>query len=645
MNNQGRLIGLILSWFLPAFAYGAVDAPYVAGEFVVKLKPAVGAMSQQSMGTMMQSLDAEMKRVVSENSRTVVVKKTMLQQVDSVLEELKSHPMVEIAEPNYIYEASRTPDDAFLQDLWGLVNANKNNGGVDIDAEAAWDITTGSRDVVVAVIDTGVNYRDPDLRNNMWQNQAELNGQPGVDDDGNGYVDDIYGYDFANSDSDPMDDNDHGSHCAGTIGAQGNNGIGVVGVNWNVRIMALKFLKGQGGGTLEDALKAIDYATDKGVDIMNNSWGGGGYSENLKLAIERAEQAGILFVAAAGNNRNNNDSRPSYPASYQVPNVISVAAVDSRGRMASFSNYGRRSVHVAAPGVDILSTGVNGLKSLSGTSMASPHVAGVAALLLADAPGMNYQEIKARILGTSIPTNALRNKVSHGFINAYNALTNTLPPKNFDDPSQWDSRGESLSTDHPYLEDTNQSYTFRVPGASRVALHFDRFDLESGYDKVLFFDGSGNELGEMTGNHDDSYSPVASGDTIIVQFISDYSVNRYGFDVDRVHYDDEPRGDQWRSFRDPVSTAHPYENNLDEEVVFRQEGATEIRVKFSRFETEKNYDFVYFYDGSGHLLGKWDGNHDGEFSPTASGEQIILRIQSDYSVSRHGFDVEEVQYR
>ncbi len=563
MKNQGRLLFLLVGLFLPVIANG-VDAPFVAGEYVVKLKPVVGALNHNQMGPMMQSLNAEMKSVVSEKSQTVVIKKPLIARVEAVIEELNNHPMVEYAEPNYIYHASRMPNDSYLDDLWGLINTNKSSGGVDIDAPRAWDITTGSRNVVVAVIDTGVDYNHSDLRNNMWVNTAEANGQPGVDDDGNGYVDDIYGYDFANGDSDPMDDNDHGTHCAGTIGAEGDNGIGVVGVNWKVRIMALKFLKGAGGGTLEGALKAIDYATDKRVNVMSNSWGGGGYSQNLKEAIERAERAGILFVAAAGNNRNNNDSRPSYPASYQVPNIISVAAVDSRGALASFSNYGQRSVHVAAPGVDILSTGKgNTLKSLSGTSMATPHVSGVAALMLARSPSLSYQTLKSRILNTSVRTSSLRNKVSHGFVNAYNALTNRVPASGFNDPSEWPSEVQELSTAHPYLSDRDESYTVTVPGATKLSLHFSKFDLESGYDKVKFFDGEGNEIGEMTGQQDDSFSPIAYGDTIHIQFISDYSVNHYGFDVDRVHYDSEEVSDEWRSEEDSVSTDHPYKNNLD----------------------------------------------------------------------------------
>ncbi len=618
---------------------------FVAGEYIVKMKDGVGAFSAQNMNTMMAPLSAKVKSQVSQKHRTMVVQQSMLVRPEAAIAQLQQLPNVELVEPNYIYQASALPNDSRLSDLWGLVNQSKSSGGVDIDAEDAWGISTGSRNVVVAVIDTGVNYRHPDLRNNMWVNSAEANGQPGVDDDGNGFVDDIHGYDFANKDGDPMDDNDHGSHCAGSIGAEGDNGIGVVGVNWKVRIMALKFLTGSGGGTLEDALKSIDYATQMGVDVMSNSWGGGGESQTLREAIERAEQAGILFVAAAGNAASNNDAQPSYPASYDVPNVISVAAINDRGDLASFSNYGKNSVHIAAPGVDILSTNKNSSYiKLSGTSMATPHVSGVAALLLASEPSLSYSALKSRLLDTSKPLAQLRGKISHGVLNAYNALTNTLPPPDPNDPSQWPALAQNHSTPHPYANDFEEEYIVTVPGATKVAVHFDKFDLERGFDKVTFFDGNGKSIGEMTGKRDNDYSPVATGDTIVLRFKSDYSVTAYGFDVDAVHYQGTPR-ESWRSVEDPVSTLHPYRNHMDQEVIFEQPGAAEIKVLFGKFETEKNYDFVDFYDGFGQLIGQWDGDHSGKFSPVAQGDKIVLRLRTDFSVTRYGFDVESVHFR
>lgn len=644
MGNHGRffswlVILLISSGSVVCFAQAHEAVP---GEYVVKFKNQVGMFTASAMAN---SMHGEIKSYISDKSKAVVIKKSMLERSDLALEELRNHPMVEIAEPNYIFRPVVVPNDSRFDGLWGMQNT-RSVGGIDIDADQAWELTKGDRKIVVAVIDSGVDYNHEDLKNNMWVNDAEKNGKPGVDDDGNGYIDDIYGYDFANSDGDPMDDNDHGSHCAGTIGAEGDNGIGVAGVNWKVQIMALKFLSKSGGGTLDAAIKAIDYGVDMKADILSNSWGGGGFSENLKQAIERAEQAGVLFVAAAGNEARNNDSVDSYPANYDVPNVISVAAIDSEGELANFSNYGKSKVHIAAPGVDILSTTPgNGYKEFSGTSMATPHVSGVAALLLANEPQLNYQEIKERLLATAVPLASLNQKVSTGSVlNAYNALTNTVPPPNENDPSNWDVQAENLSTDHPYANDMNESYTFTVPGAQKVSVHFAKLETENRYDKVIFKDPLGNEYGSLTGTHNDSYSPVVEGDTIIVEFISDYSVTKYGFDIDGVAYKGVPK-EEWGSRQESVSTDHPYSNFMDEEVVFHEPGASEIKIFFSKFEVEKKYDKVTFKDKDGVVLDVWDGNHDGEFSPVAQGDTLVVEFSSDWSITKYGFDVDSVHYK
>lgn len=291
----------------------------------------------------------------------------------------------------------------------------------------------------VAVIDTGVDYKHPDLAANMWTNPGEIPGN-GVDDDGNGFIDDVHGYDFCNFDGDPADDHGHGTHVAGTIAAVGNNDVGVVGVNWNARVMAVKFLCGSGSGTTSGAISAVLYAADMGARVMNNSWGGGGFSQALKDAITTADQAGALFVAAAGNSSVDNDATPHYPSSYDVPNVMAVAATDHNDARAGFSNYGAVSVDLGAPGVSILSTvptsgdpccsDPSGYKFLSGTSMATPHVAGAAALALAQFPGSSNLQIKQRLLGTTVPIPALADRtVTGGRLNAHNALDNdTVPP-------------------------------------------------------------------------------------------------------------------------------------------------------------------------------------------------------------------------
>jgi subtilisin family serine protease/Leucine-rich repeat (LRR) protein len=267
-------------------------------------------------------------------------------------------PRILVVEPDYYVYPAVMPNDPFINECWGLNNVGQSGGtsDADIDAPEAWDITTGSSDVIVAVIDTGVDYLHPDLNVNMWINAEENSGIPNVDDDGNGYIDDIYGYDFDMDDPDPMDVDGHGTHCAGTIGAVGNNLTGITGVSWNCRIMACKFINASDGGLISDAIDAVNYAVANGAKVLSNSWGGGDYSESLKTAIRNAGDHGVLFVAAAGNGRSDNDVNPFYPSSYYLSNVVSVAATDHSDKLAGFSNYGNESVHLGAPGAGVYST-------------------------------------------------------------------------------------------------------------------------------------------------------------------------------------------------------------------------------------------------------------------------------------------------
>lgn len=334
------------------------------------------------------------------------------------------------AEPNYLVEALTTPNDPLFSYLWGLENTGQNLGtpDADIDAPEAWGLTVGSQGVVVAVIDTGVDYTHGDLSANMSRNVADCNSNS-VDDDGNGFIDDCYGIDTVNNDSDPMDDHNHGTHVAGTIGAIGDNAIGVVGVNWNVGIMACKFLNSAAYGSIAGAIACLEYVKimkDRGVNIVatNNSWGGGEFSQALFDAIDAHRQQGILFIAAAGNAASDNNTALFYPASYSLPNVISVAATTRTDGLASFSNYGSRTVHLGAPGHQILSTTIgNTFSTFSGTSMATPHVTGVAALLKAQTPWRDWMAIKNLILAGGDSIASLPNTITHKRLNAYGALT------------------------------------------------------------------------------------------------------------------------------------------------------------------------------------------------------------------------------
>ena len=331
---------------------------------------------------------------------------------------------IKFAEPDYVVHALMTPNDPSYSLLWGMNNTGQTAGvgDADIDAPEAWDLARGSSSVVVGIIDTGIDYTHPDLQANSWVNAGEIPNN-GIDDDGNGYIDDTRGWDFVNEDNNPMDDHYHGTHCAGTIGAVGNNGIGVVGVCQTVRLMPLKFLSAQGSGYNSDAVEAVLYATRNGAHLTSNSWGGGGYSQALKDAIDQAGAAGILFVAAAGNSTQNTDAIPNYPSCYNSPNVIAVAATDDHDALASFSNYGVNTVHLGAPGVNIYSTAPGGgYRYLSGTSMACPHVAGACALIKSARPEFNWNDLKTALLSNTDGIVALNGKAKSGRLNIARAL-------------------------------------------------------------------------------------------------------------------------------------------------------------------------------------------------------------------------------
>ena len=349
------------------------------------------------------------------------------------IEMLYRSDAVQYAEPDYKVRAIATrPNDPQFSELWGLNNTGQEFGSTpdaDIDAPEAWAIRTDASQVIVAVVDTGVDYTHQDLSANMWKNPKEIPGN-GVDDDGNGWIDDIYGIDTCNDDADPADDNSHGTHVSGTIGAKGNNGIGVTGVAWKAKIMALKFLCGDGFGFTSDAIDAINYALVTKSNhnysrmILSNSWGGGGYSQALFDTISIAKGLGVLFVAAAGNEFLNTDNSIVYPAGYNVDNIISVGATDASDDQAWFSNYGCSSVDVFAPGNNILSTTPDdNYDYFSGTSMATPHITGIAALAWANSPGKNWRSVKSAVMNSvDQPASMSRLSVSQGRANLHKAL-------------------------------------------------------------------------------------------------------------------------------------------------------------------------------------------------------------------------------
>jgi subtilisin family serine protease len=378
--------------------------------------------------------------------RSLKLVATPTPQAAALIPTLQLDPRVRYAEPNAVLSPTQVPNDPTFQRDWGLLNLDQTGGTIDadIDADEAWDITTGSSEIVVGVIDTGVDYTHPDLAVNMWTNPGEIPGNR-RDDDGNGYVDDVHGYDFVYDDGDPMDVVGHGTHVAGTIGMVGNNAVGATGVNWNVKIMALKAGRDSDGLlTLSDLIETYGYTVmmrNRGVNIRvtNNSYGGFGvFEQSVKDAVDAMGQAGILYVTIAGNQATDIDSLGSsnfYQAGYTSPNIISVASTDHNDRYSSFTNWGATSVDLAAPGELVWSTVPgNRYDWYSGTSMASPHVAGAAALVWSAFPNLTALEVKARLLATVDPighigANASFPTVTNGRLNVRNALL-FAPPDN-----------------------------------------------------------------------------------------------------------------------------------------------------------------------------------------------------------------------
>lgn len=407
--------------------------------------------------------------------------------VEKALAEYGKLEEIEAAQPNFYYHLLATPNDPQFGNLYGMTK---------ISAPAAWDLSTGSAATVVAVIDTGAKYTHDDLAANMWTNPGEINNN-GVDDDGNGFVDDFYGYDFFYNDSDPLDENGHGTHVSGTIGAVGNNARGVVGVNWNVRIMTIKIYDNDGFGTtaamLINAYNYVRTMKNRGVNIRvtNNSYGGCdeacGYDQATKDALDALGNAGVLNVFAAGNDGRNVETNPAFPASYTSPSILSVASSDSSDTRANSSNWGTTSVDLAAPGVNILSTVMSAAAygTLSGTSMASPHAAGAAALLSSYNPNLSAASLKATLMNTVDPlaqwttlvktggrlnvARALQNQTACSFNLSSSALTaptkggqftvNVTAPANCDAPVKSNARWLQIYTN---TTSGSGAVTFRV---------------------------------------------------------------------------------------------------------------------------------------------------------------------------------------
>jgi subtilisin family serine protease len=415
----------------------------VNGEVLVRFRPNVQRVRQQSVldtwassikyfrGPDLTRARAQHPNAAPQSSaldQLVLVRLSPGVKIPQAIEHFRKQPDVLYAEPNYRLQIAQTssseliPNDFDFAQLWGLHNVGQADGtpGADIHAPEAWETTTGDRRIVVAVIDTGVDYYHPDLADNIWSNPKEVAGN-GLDDDGNGFIDDVHGYDFVSDDGDPMDDHGHGSHVSGTIGGVGNNQVGIAGVCWQVSLMAVKIFDETGNGSIDTAIEGIRYAIENGANIINASWGSTDKSNALEDGVNEAYQAGVLFVAAAGNN---NSQTPFYPAAYE--HAFSVAATDAHDKRSRFSNYGTY-IQVGAPGENIYSTlPNNSYEFYSGTSMATPHVSGVAALILARHPDFTNDQL-ANILRNSVDTISTDQSIGSGRINAALAVRVNVP--------------------------------------------------------------------------------------------------------------------------------------------------------------------------------------------------------------------------
>ena len=498
MNAKVWSLLFLWGFFFPFFGKGQPDYGTAAAhtaryrpDRVLVLPKSTASPAQRS--ALHEKLGARLLRRLNHSGDLEVVKLPAGLSVTDAVARYRSDPLVAAVEPDYIVHATLAPNDPGYLDgtQWGLNNWGQSGGtsDADIDAPEAWDSQITASNVIVAVIDSGVRYTHEDLAANMWVNAAEIPGN-GVDDDHDGTVDDVHGLNALAGTGDPMDDHGHGTHVAGIIGAVGNNAKGGAGIAWHVKIMACKFMDNTGNGSISDAIECIDYARLHGAKIINASWGGPDVSFFLQNAINKARSAGVIFVAAAGNDAQDTDSSPNYPSSFTLDNIVAVAATTRNDTLASYSNYGATSVDLAAPGSSIYSTYKDSDSSyiyMSGTSMATPHVSGAMALMMGRYPNDDYRQLISRLLAATDPTAGLAGKcVSGGRLNLGNAIGPALqadfsatPPvgefpltTDFSDQSQgsvvgwnWDfGDGSSQSTTQ------NPTHVFNSEGQFNVTL-------------------------------------------------------------------------------------------------------------------------------------------------------------------------------
>lgn len=607
-------VGLALSLLVPA-TFEVQAAPVsqateaVKDTIIVKFKPGISSTKKANL------LKSKKAKVLSENKKLGFhVIQVQDQTVREAIAEYSKMAEVQYAEPRTLYHATWTPNDPLY--------SSDQYGPQKMQAPAAWDVTKGSSSVVVAVIDTGVQTDHPDLTGKT-----------------------VAGYDFVNNDSNPYDEQGHGTHVAGTVAATTNNGIGVAGVAPDVKVMPVRVLDRNGSGTNDWVASGITYAADNGAKVINMSLGGSSGSQALQDAVNYAWSKGVVVVAAAGNS---NTSSPSYPAYYT--NCIAVAATDSNDAKASFSNYGSW-VDVAAPGVSIISTTLGGgYAKYSGTSMASPHAAGVAALVASQ--GKSHTEVRSILEGTADRISGTGNYWTHGRLNAYRAVTgdddggggdtDTYEPNNTQGTAYGPITSGTAYNSKIFSSSDVDYYKFNTGGAGTISISLS--NLPGDYD-VYLYNSAGTQVASGTkgGTSSESVSYNAAGaGTFYVKVIGYNGVfsttQAYNLTVTY-----PASTGSWHEVVQAYDTPHPYTNNYNQSHTYTKAGALKVGLHFTKLETETNYDYVYIKDKSGATKFTYTGTK-ADFWVEVDGDTITSNLVSDYSITKYGYTIDKVKY-
>lgn len=602
-------VGLALSLFAPA-TFEVQAAPVSKASeaakdtILVKFKPSISSTKKASL------LQSKKAKVLSENKKLGFhVIQVQDQSVREALAEYSKMPEVQYAEPRTLYHATWTPNDPLY--------SSDQYGPQKMQAPAAWDVTKGSSSVIAAVIDTGVQTDHPDLTGKT-----------------------VGGYDFVDNDNNAYDEQGHGTHVAGTIAATTNNGIGVAGVAPEVKVMPVRVLDRNGSGTNDWVANGITYAADNGAKVINMSLGGPSGSQALQDAVNYAWNKGVVVIAAAGNS---NTSSPSYPAYY--PNCIAVAATDSNDARASFSNYGNW-VDVAAPGVAIMSTTLGGgYAKYSGTSMASPHAAGVAALVASQ--GKTHTEVRSILENTADKIAGTGNYWTHGRLNANRAVTgdggggdnDTYEPNNTLDTAYGPVTSGTAYNSKIYSASDVDYYKFNS-GAGTITISLS--NLPADYD-VYLYNSSGTQVASGTkggtSSESISYGATAAG-TYYVKVIGYNGVfsTSQAYSLKATY-----ASGTWQEEVKAYDTPHPYTNNYNQSHTYTKAGAIKVALHFTKLETETNYDFVYIKDKSGATKYTYTGNKY-DFWVEVDGDTITANLVSDYSITKYGYTIDKVKY-